>query len=282
MSENDDKAKGEGNSNETPLPNKPKKIKRIGGKMDPSRSKSAPIETFEEEENDNNYIGSYNYYLYYNSIKPVDPRLPKPTYTPKPNLEFIRESKEQLEEDETFENTALNPQIENIANEMEKLNLESNPEVNNNNNNLNKKNESTKQEDENFVNFKKNFSQSSQNQNQYGNPNQDAPSPLLEYYSFNKENETQRPGENMYSMPQMQNMNPNIRNNPMNQMYGVNLYNNIPPYGNMMQMQMYNNNIPNMNQLNNKRNQKKMPKQQDNHEWQNNMYLDQRAYPPLN
>ena len=178
MSENDDKAKGEGNSNETPLPNKPKKIKRIGGKMDPSRSKSAPIETFEEEENDNNYIGSYNYYLYYNSIKPVDPRLPKPTYTPKPNLEFIRESKEQLEEDETFENTALNPQIENIANEMEKLNLESNPEVNNNNNNLNKKNESTKQEDENFVNFKKNFSQSSQNQNQYGNPNQDAPSPL--------------------------------------------------------------------------------------------------------
>ena len=78
MSENDDKAKGEGNPNETPLPNKPKKIKRIGGKMDPSRSKSAPIETFEEEENDNNYIGSYNYYLYYNSIKPVDPRLPKP------------------------------------------------------------------------------------------------------------------------------------------------------------------------------------------------------------
>ena len=102
MSENDDSHKGEGNPNQNDqqLPKKPKRIKKFGGKNDPSRSKSAPAETFDDqEEPDNNYIASYNYYLYYNSIKPVDPRLPKPTYTPKPNLEFIRESKKELEED---------------------------------------------------------------------------------------------------------------------------------------------------------------------------------------
>ena len=99
--------------------------------MDPSRSKSAPIETFEEEENDNNYIGSYNYYLYYNSIKPVDPRLPKPTYTPKPNLEFIRESKPKDEEDEENPETInQNNPIESVTKDLEKLNLDMNPKNN--------------------------------------------------------------------------------------------------------------------------------------------------------
>ena len=121
MSENDDSHKGEGNpnKNQQPTPNKPKKIKKFGGKNDPSRSKSAPAETFEDqEEPDNNYIASYNYYLYYNSIKPVDPRLPKPTYTPKPNLEFIRESKKELEEDENIENSNENLQVGSLTNEI--------------------------------------------------------------------------------------------------------------------------------------------------------------------
>jgi hypothetical protein len=43
-----------------------------------------------EGEENNEYINSYNYWLYYNSIKPRDPRLPKPTYKPKPDIEFIK------------------------------------------------------------------------------------------------------------------------------------------------------------------------------------------------
>jgi len=295
MSENDDSHKGEGNSNqnEQQLPKKPKRIKKFGGKNDPSRSKSAPAETFEDqEEPDNNYIASYNYYLYYNSIKPVDPRLPKPTYTPKPNLEFIRESKKELEEDETPENNPNEKfQVENIANEMDKLNLEANDEINNKNPNLN-----VPKEDENFENFKKNYSQS-QNSTQKlknNNINQDAPSPLLDYYSFNQSNDLQqRTVENMYQMPPMPNMIPNMKINPINQMYGLNPgfnpYANIPPYGNMMPMQMYNNNvnnrIPNNNM--NKKNSKKNigNKQPDNYDFQNmnqmNMYPGQ-LYPQSN
>ena len=102
-----------------------KKIKKLRGKMDPNRSKSAPaVEDIGNEEENDNYISSYNYYLYYNSIKPVDPRLPKPTYTPKPNLEFIRESKPKDEEDdEPGENQNMNEKIENVTSEMEKLNI---------------------------------------------------------------------------------------------------------------------------------------------------------------
>jgi hypothetical protein len=43
-----------------------------------------------ENEESSEYIGSYNYYIYYHSIKPRDPRLPKPTYKPMPDLEFIK------------------------------------------------------------------------------------------------------------------------------------------------------------------------------------------------
>ena len=106
MSQNEDSQKGEGTNPNNVTLNKPKKLRKIGGKIDPNRSKSAPIEAYDEneqnqnEEENDNYIASYNYYLYYNSIKPVDPRLPKPTYTPKPDLEYIRESKPKEEEDE--------------------------------------------------------------------------------------------------------------------------------------------------------------------------------------
>lgn len=43
-----------------------------------------------EVEGANEYINSYNYYIYYHSIKPKDPRLPKPTYKPMPDMEFIK------------------------------------------------------------------------------------------------------------------------------------------------------------------------------------------------
>jgi hypothetical protein len=43
-----------------------------------------------EEEDNTDYISSYNYYIYYHSIKPRDPRLPKPTYKISPDLDFIK------------------------------------------------------------------------------------------------------------------------------------------------------------------------------------------------
>lgn len=45
-----------------------------------------------EGDEQNEYINSYNYYIYYHSIKPRDPRLPKPTFKAKPDLEFIKGS----------------------------------------------------------------------------------------------------------------------------------------------------------------------------------------------
>ncbi len=49
--------------------------------------------TNESDESDD-YISSYNYFVFYNSLKPVDPRLPKPTYKPEPNLDFRGEKKD--------------------------------------------------------------------------------------------------------------------------------------------------------------------------------------------
>ena len=43
-----------------------------------------------EDEQFEEYIHSYNYYIYYLSIKPRDPRLPKPLYKPTPDLDFIK------------------------------------------------------------------------------------------------------------------------------------------------------------------------------------------------
>ena len=293
MSENDDARKGEGNplENNSQLPQKPKKIKRLGVKNDPSRSKSAPIETLAEEENDNNYIASYNYYVYYNSLKPVDPRLPKPTYNPKPNLDFIRESKKELEEDETPENQNMNTKVENITNEIDKLNLDTNPINSMNNTGVNNANENNKmnpnnQEDENFANFKKNYSQSNSNPklnnniniNNNNDKNQDAPSPLLDYYFNQPSNDTnpQRIGENIYTMPQMLNTPPNIRSNPLNPIYGMNQFNNLPYYENMLPT--YNPQNLNADQFNNfyQKNQKLNPlnKLQDNFEYQNQINMN--------
>ena len=66
------------------------------------RSKTAPSEQFfvknlskkqpitEGEGSDDRY-STYNYYIYYHSIKPRDPRLPLPTYKPEPDLAFLRD-----------------------------------------------------------------------------------------------------------------------------------------------------------------------------------------------
>lgn len=73
-------------SHPKPVPTSIKKEDRVG-------SKTAPLETdfnFDEENNDE-YISTYNYFIYYNSIKPRDPRLKKPTYTPLPDMDFIKE-----------------------------------------------------------------------------------------------------------------------------------------------------------------------------------------------
>ena len=61
----------------------------------------------------------------------MDPRLPKPTYVPKPNLDFIKESMPKEEEDDASEKKQ---QVENITKDMDKLNLkfDSNPKIDNN------------------------------------------------------------------------------------------------------------------------------------------------------
>ena len=300
MSQNDDTQKGEGtNPNDMTQPNKPKKLRKLGGKLDPNRSKSAPIESYDEkEEENNNYIASYNYYLYYNSIKPVDPRLPKPTYTPKPNLEFIRESKPKDEEDEeNAENMNLNTPVDKVTNDLEKLNLDMNP--NSKNNKI--QNDTKKSKDEDYEKFKMNYS--SQNQNQKMS-NQDAPSPFVDYYTnLEQQNDNhQFPGENInpqniYQM-NMPNMLPPNMKVPINPLYqvnpNINLYPNISPYGNIPpQIPMMNprmNLVNNMGQnMNNKKNQKKGQMNNNPLEYQtpvnNNVFPEQRIgqfYPQPN
>ena len=294
MSQNEDNKKGEGNQNQgaPPQPNKPKKIKKLTGKMDPNRSKSAPaVEDIGNEEENDNYISSYNYYLYYNSIKPVDPRLPKPTYTPKPNLEFIRESKPKDEEDdEPGENQNMNEKIENVTKEMEKLNIEQNSE--NNTNEKNSQNEESKnnQDDEELAKFNQNYYSKNQpqiNQPKSKNASQNAPSPLLNYYASTSQNDKrQLNGDNLnmgniYGTPgmlNMPNMMPNMKINPMNPFMNpaMNAFPNMSPYGNMMQFQMMNNDMNVMNQMNNngqyQKNKKKNTQNKGNNlEFQNQM-----------
>ena len=46
---------------------------------------------FDPETEGEDYIASYTYYVYYNSIRPKDPRLPRPTYKLTPDMNFIKE-----------------------------------------------------------------------------------------------------------------------------------------------------------------------------------------------
>ena len=100
---------------------RPKHIMRKNP-LDLERSKSAPIEEITEGAETNEYLSSYNYYIYYNSIKPKDPRLPKPTYKPKPNLAYIKENQNEEEDD----GKGNNNQNDDLNEEFNKLSLEEN------------------------------------------------------------------------------------------------------------------------------------------------------------
>ena len=136
MTDNNDFPKGEGEDEkdkEPAQPYHPKHIFKKNPKNNISRSKSAPAEDFSNvPEDSEDYISSYNYFIYYNSIKPPDPRLPKPTYKPKPNLDYIKETKTKEEEDDEQQeappdsgNLNANP-IENLTQDFQFFNLEQN------------------------------------------------------------------------------------------------------------------------------------------------------------
>ena len=102
------------------------KQKKKQTKNDRLGSKTAPaVQDLEEDSTD--YIGTYNYYMYYNSLKPKDPRLPKPTYQPKPDLGFIKESRVKDEEDHDQEKA---PELESLNFMMNNLSLNSNSNQN--------------------------------------------------------------------------------------------------------------------------------------------------------
>ena len=97
MAENMNSNQGEGDKNENPEdpanPQNSKNNDEKNQKNDQLTSKSDPGQEFNDtiESNETgDYISSYQYFLFYNSIKPVDPLLPKPTYKPKPNLDLRR------------------------------------------------------------------------------------------------------------------------------------------------------------------------------------------------
>ena len=91
-------------------------------------SKTAPIETDTDfnfdVDNNEDYISTYNYFIYYNSIKPRDPRLPKPTYKQMPDIEYIKEGikdKEIKESEEDFNDINIGKNIHQFLGEDEKL-----------------------------------------------------------------------------------------------------------------------------------------------------------------
>ena len=260
MADNNNFQKGEGDQEKTPedpaQPHRPKHIFRKNQKDDLLRSKSAPAEEFTNETDDTeDYISSYNYFIYYNSIKPADPRLPKPTYRPKPNLDYIKEIKDKEEEDEDqheIGNDNINmDSLENITKEFKQLNLDQNSNSPNHNQDLLNQNSLN----ENYMN---NFPKNQKKNNSY-NPTSDAPSPF-DYYtqSMNLPNQPQNDlsqqqmwndqslgmngiGLGMYS-PGMGAMGGMVGMgmNPMNPLLGMNMgmnpYGNLPQYGNMMGM----------------------------------------------
>ena len=259
MSDNMNFKKGEGDAEkdleESGELLRPKHIFRKNQKNDPLRSKSAPAEEFSNIDETEDYLSSYNYFIYYNSIKPNDPRLPKPTYKPKPNLDFIKESKDKEEEDEEQQETGndninINT-IENLTKEMNQLNFDQNPNSPNDTQELIGKNLLN----DNYMN---NFPKNPNIKNNF-NQNNEAPSPF-DYYtqSMNVPNQ-----QNDLSQQQMLNENLGMNSmgmgmynsglgdiggmigmgmNPMNPQMGMNMgmnfYSNVPQYGNMMGMNL--------------------------------------------
>ncbi|MCQ2820300.1 MAG: hypothetical protein MJ252_23790 [archaeon] len=108
-------------------PQKPKRIIQKQSKTDRFGSRSAP-----ETGNDNeDYLSSYNYYIYYHGLSQKDPSIPKPTYKPNDsNIGYIKEDKEKEDEEDQPEQIAegglnLN-QLDSLTNEMENLHLKGN------------------------------------------------------------------------------------------------------------------------------------------------------------
>ena len=97
------------------------KIRQIIHKNKEVRSQSAPLEEANNDD-DAEFLSSYNYYIYYHSKKDIDPHLPKPTYVPKPDLGDIKESKAKDEEDQPKFNN--DRQLETINQMMNNLNLD--------------------------------------------------------------------------------------------------------------------------------------------------------------
>ena len=255
MADNNNIPKGEGegnqeNNEDSAPPQRPKHIFRKNLKNDLSRSKSAPVEELGEADDTEDYISSYNYFIYYNSIKPADPRLPKPTYKPKPNLDFIKESKDKEEEDDEpqetgNENININP-LENLTKELNQLNLEHN--ANSQNNEPELLNQNLPPTSENVMNnFPKNQNLKKTTSNNMNTTNE-TPSPL-DYYSQsmmpNQQNDISQQqmwnesnlgmngmGLGMYnpSMGALGGM-VGMGMNPMNPLLGMNM--NMNPYGNL-------------------------------------------------
>ena len=97
------------------------KIRTIVHKNKTIRSQSAPLEEANNDDDDE-FLSSYNYYLFYNSKNPRDPHLPKPLYVPKPDLGDIKESKAKDEEDQP--KSSNDRQLETINQMMNNLNLD--------------------------------------------------------------------------------------------------------------------------------------------------------------
>ena len=257
MTDNMNFKKGEGDLGKNPEESgelhRPKHIFRKNQKNDSLRSKSAPAEEFSNTDETEDYLSSYNYFIYYNSIKPNDPRIPKPTYKPKPNLDFIKESRDKEEEEEEQkesgnDNININP-IENLTKEINQLNFEQNSNSSSNTQELIGKNLFN----DNYMN---NFPKNPNIKNNF-NQNNEAPSPF-DYYtqSMNLQNQ-----QNDLSQQQILNENIGMNSmgmgiynpglgdiggmvgmsmNPMNSLMGMNMdmnfYANISQYGNMMRM----------------------------------------------
>ena len=106
------------------------KIRHIVHKNKEARSQSAPLEE-NNNEDDSEFLSSYNYYIFYHNKNPRDPHLPKPTYFPKPDLGDIKESKAKDEEDQPKANAINdNKQLETIKEMMNNLNLDKNTDIN--------------------------------------------------------------------------------------------------------------------------------------------------------
>ena len=97
------------------------KILQIIHKNKEVRSQSAPLEEANNDD-DAEFLSSYNYYIYYHSKKAIDLHLPKPTYVPKADLGDIKESKAKDEEDQPKFNN--DRQLETINQMMNNLNLD--------------------------------------------------------------------------------------------------------------------------------------------------------------